>query len=95
VEFLGDGLDDVLNDLYEALLKDGVHNTSTNGGSLEFLGVTLRIAKPRARLRVGPRPGLDRSAPSANCSGISPDRTKRPSSALHPFLREEGKAAHR
>ena len=50
MEFLGDGLDDVLNDLYEALLKDGVHNTSTNGGSLEFLGVTLRIAKPRARL---------------------------------------------
>lgn len=50
MEFLGDGLDDILNDLYEALLKDGVHNTSTNGGSLEFLGVTLRIAKPRARL---------------------------------------------
>lgn len=50
MEFIGDGLDDVLNDLYEALLKDGVHNTSTNGGSLEFLGVTLRIAKPRARL---------------------------------------------
>lgn len=50
MEFLGDGLDDVLNDLYDALLKDGVHNTSTNGGSLEFLGVTLRMAKPRARL---------------------------------------------
>lgn len=50
MEFLGDGLDDILNDLYDALLKDGVHNTSTNGGSLEFLGVTLRIAKPRARL---------------------------------------------
>lgn len=50
MEFLGDGLDDVLNDLYEALLTNGVHNKSTNGGSLEFLGVTLRIAKPRARL---------------------------------------------
>lgn len=50
VEFSGDGLDDVINDLYEALLKDGVHNVSTNGGSHEFLGVTLRIAKPRARL---------------------------------------------
>jgi thymidylate synthase len=50
LEFLGDGLDDVLNDLYNALLKHGVHNTSTNGGSLEILGVTLRIAKPRARL---------------------------------------------
>ena len=50
MEFLGDGLDDILNDLYGALLKGGVHNTSRNGGSLEFLGVTLRIAKPRARL---------------------------------------------
>lgn len=50
MEFLGDGLDDVLNDLYEALLKEGVHNVSTNGSSLEFLGVTLRLAKPRARL---------------------------------------------
>lgn len=50
MEIIGDGLDDVLNDLYEALLTSGVHNTSTNGGSLEFLGVTLRIAKPRARL---------------------------------------------
>ena len=50
MEFLGEGLDDVLNDLYHALLNDGVHNVSTNGGSLELLGVTLRIAKPRARL---------------------------------------------
>lgn len=50
MELLGDGLDDVLNGLYEALLKNGVHNTSTNGGSLEFLGVMLRIAKPRARV---------------------------------------------
>lgn len=50
VEFAGDGLDDVLNDLYQALLNEGVRNTSTNGKSLEFLGVTFRIAKPRARL---------------------------------------------
>lgn len=50
MEIIGDGLDDVLNDLYEGLLKDGASNVSTSGGSLEFLGVTLRIAKPRARL---------------------------------------------
>lgn len=50
MEISGDGLDDVINELYEALLKDGVHNNSTNGGSVEFLGVTLRLAKPRARL---------------------------------------------
>lgn len=50
MEIRGDGLDDVLNDLYDALLKDGAQNTSTNGDSLEFLGVMLRIAKPRARL---------------------------------------------
>lgn len=50
MEFIGDGLDDVLNDLYEALLRDGVPNVSSTGGSLELLGVTLRIAKPRARV---------------------------------------------
>lgn len=50
VELLGDGLDDVLNDLYYALLTNGVQNKSTTGSSLEFLGVTLRIAKPRARV---------------------------------------------
>lgn len=50
MEFVGDGLDEVLNDLYEALLTKGEHNTSGNGGSLELLGVILRIAKPRARL---------------------------------------------
>lgn len=50
MEFIGDGLDDVLNELYEALLISGTQNTSTTGGSLELLGVTLRISKPRARL---------------------------------------------
>ena len=50
MEFIGEGLDDILNDLYEALLKDGAQNNSSTGGSLEFLGVTLRLAKPRARV---------------------------------------------
>jgi thymidylate synthase len=50
VEFLGDGIDDVLNDLYNFLLENGLKNKSSTGESLEFLGVTLRIAKPRARV---------------------------------------------
>ena len=80
MELLGEGLDDVLNHLYEALLKDGVHNVSTNGGSLELLGVTLRIANPRAPLSRS-QTGRDRSAPSANCFGISLNQTRRLSSA--------------
>lgn len=50
MEFPGDGLDDVLNDLYDALMRHGLPNTSTTGNSRELLGVTLRIAKPRARV---------------------------------------------
>lgn len=50
MEFLGDGLDDVINDLYDTLLRDGTQNNSTTGPSIEILGVTLRIARPRARV---------------------------------------------
>lgn len=50
MEICGDGLDDVLIDLYGALLTSGAPNKSTTGNSLELLGVSLRIAKPRARV---------------------------------------------
>lgn len=50
MELKGEGLDAVLIDLYGALLKDGLPNKSTIGDSVELLGVTLRIARPRARL---------------------------------------------
>lgn len=50
MEFKGDGLDDVLMELYQALLKEGAPNSSTTGNSVELLGVTLRMAKPRARV---------------------------------------------
>ncbi|WCP13305.1 Thymidylate synthase [Sphingobium sp. AntQ-1] len=50
MEIPGDGLDDILIELYQQLLKNGEANSSTIGNSVEFLGVTLRIAKPRARV---------------------------------------------
>lgn len=47
----GDSLDDVLIDLYKALLAtDGRNEGGTRGPSKELLGVTLRIGNPRARL---------------------------------------------
>ncbi|GAC1558916.1 MAG: thymidylate synthase [Beijerinckiaceae bacterium] len=50
MEIIGEGLDDVLIDLYDQLLKTTSRNKGTRGGTLEILGVTLRISKPRARL---------------------------------------------
>ncbi len=50
MEIVGDSLDDVLIDLYERLLKEGSKNRGTRGGTLEYLGVTLRIRQPRSRL---------------------------------------------
>src|ERR1700744_3918532 len=50
MEIIGEGLDDVLIDLYDQLLKTTSRNEGSRGGTLEILGVTLRISKPRARL---------------------------------------------
>lgn len=50
MEIVGDSLDDVLIELYERLLKEGATNRGTRGGTLECLGVTLRIRQPRSRL---------------------------------------------
>jgi len=40
----------ILADLYQSLLNDSERNEASRGGTLEKLGVTLRIRKPRARL---------------------------------------------
>jgi thymidylate synthase len=45
-----DSLDTVLYRLYNAIKESGVRNGGTRGETLEMLGVTLRIRKPRARL---------------------------------------------
>ena len=49
MEFVGDSLDMLLVDLYRALLNAG-KNAGSRGDTLEILGVTLRMSKPRARL---------------------------------------------
>ena len=50
MEITGEGLDDVLIDLYSRLLNGGTQNQGTRGKTLEILGVSLCISKPRARL---------------------------------------------
>jgi thymidylate synthase len=50
MEICGASLDDLLIELYPALLKAGARNKGTRGDTLEMLGVSLRISKPRARL---------------------------------------------
>ena len=50
MEITGESLDDVLIDLYVELLKSTSRNKATRGATIEILGVSLRISKPRARL---------------------------------------------
>lgn len=50
MELSGEGLDDVLIDLYGKLLASPGRNRGTRGTTRELLGVALRISKPRARL---------------------------------------------
>jgi thymidylate synthase len=50
MEVVGDSLDEVLVELYQALLGSPYQNEGSRGNTLEFIGVSLRIRKPRARL---------------------------------------------
>lgn len=50
VEVKGDSLDAVLHELYRALEEHGEINEGSRGETKELLGVSLRIAKPRARI---------------------------------------------
>ncbi|MBA8845734.1 thymidylate synthase [Ochrobactrum sp. RH1CCR137] len=46
----GEGIDEVLIDLYPVLLKEGAMNTGTRGDMREKLGVSFRLSNPRARI---------------------------------------------
>ena len=50
MEIVRDNLDDVLIELYKGLLAEGSANHGSRGGTVELLGVTLRVLQPRARL---------------------------------------------
>lgn len=50
MEIAGEGLDEVLIDLYGKLLESTARNKGSRGDTIEMLAVALRIAKPRARL---------------------------------------------
>ena len=50
MEISGDGLDDVLIELYGRLLASPGRNKGTRGDTRELLGVGIRIRRPRARL---------------------------------------------
>ncbi|MEG9525117.1 MAG: thymidylate synthase [Hyphomicrobiales bacterium] len=50
MEISGEGLDEVLIELYEKLLESGDTNVGSRGSTVEMLGVSVRVAKPRARL---------------------------------------------
>lgn len=50
MEIVGDGVDEVLMQLFEALLKRGEANDGHRGDMMETLGVLLRIENPRARI---------------------------------------------
>lgn len=50
MEITEDSLDGLLVGLYSALIADGARNEGSRGSTIELLGVTLRLTKPRARL---------------------------------------------
>ncbi|MBY3116686.1 thymidylate synthase [Rhizobium laguerreae] len=50
MEIVQEGIDDVLMELYPALLSRGSAAAGTRGGILEVLGVTLNIKNPLARV---------------------------------------------
>lgn len=50
MEIQADSLDGVLYNLYPAIRTQGRPHRGSRGGTLELLGVSLRILKPRARI---------------------------------------------
>ncbi len=48
--FQGKTIDDVMRQVYKAILSNGEHITPSKGGAAELRGVLLEIANPRARL---------------------------------------------
>jgi thymidylate synthase len=50
MEIEGDSLDAILIQLYEQLSKSPHRNKGTRGNTVEYLGVALRLSRPRARV---------------------------------------------
>lgn len=50
MELKSESLDGILYKLYPAIKKEGRPHTSSRGGTMELLSVSLRILKPRARI---------------------------------------------
>lgn len=50
MEIEHDSLDEVLIELYQALLRSSLKNKGSRGENIDLLGVALRIRKPRTRL---------------------------------------------
>lgn len=43
-------VDDLLNEVHQASLNDGIWNTPTKGANIEILGVYLILTDPRSRI---------------------------------------------
>lgn len=50
MDIAGSSLDELLEELYPALLKSNLKNIGTRGATSELLGVLLRLSNPRARM---------------------------------------------
>lgn len=50
MEITGESLDEILIELYDNLLKSTSRNAGSRGPTVEMLGVSLRISRPRAKL---------------------------------------------
>jgi thymidylate synthase len=62
MEIVGDSLDDVLIQLYEKLSGSALRNKGSRGDTLELLGVSIRIFRPRARISRSENRGKPSSA---------------------------------
>lgn len=50
MELVAEGLDDLLIDLYQRILREGDANKGSRGDTVEILAVSLHVEKPRARI---------------------------------------------
>lgn len=50
MKFTGNTLDDILHDVFPALMKSGTEVEASRGSVKELLGVTIELTNPRARL---------------------------------------------
>jgi thymidylate synthase len=62
MEISGESLDEILVDLYRRLLESGGENSGSRGDLYEFLGVSLRLTRPRSRVSLSESRGKPFSA---------------------------------